>query len=190
MKNLKKKKNFTTNPMSSSSTVVNFFRQLTLRTLVLIIVSVVFSLTTLGSASYWTLRALGVNVFVPFGLSTFRSLNWPLADVALLLSCAYAALEAAGEAVRCVRGGSAQVFKDRLMGPTVGGLAFLAQGVFGFYIDSSNDSREQFGVESHELQPAFLNFWFVAWGAFCVWFGACGGLTVIDRIKSTPILPI
>jgi hypothetical protein len=129
-----------------------------------LIIAIVFFISACGSTTYWVFKYLDNEIFVPFGLSTFRALNWPLSDFVLIFCCFYAALT--NLFVR-----SPQLANR---GCVVGGIAFIAQGLTGFYIDSSRDTREQFGIEAEELQPFILNVWFVGWGAFSVWAGLFG----------------
>ena len=135
---------------------------LTLPRLVLLIVGIVYLISGLGSTAFWTLKVSGNEIFVPFGLSTFRSLDWPMSDFVLIFCCFFAAFHAVFNTSKAA------------MGCKVGGFAFIVQGILGFYIDSSPETREQFGIERKELQEAFLNFWFIGWGSFTVWVGYAG----------------
>jgi hypothetical protein len=135
-----------------------------------LIVGIVFLISGLGSTAFWTFKYLDKERFVPFGLSTFRALNWPLSDFVLIFCCLYAAVTVGLNTPAAKRG------------CVVGGLGFIAQGLLGFYIDSSNARREQFGIELDELQPMILNVWFVGWGAFSIWVGIAG-LALLSRIE-------
>ena len=127
-----------------------------------LIVGIVFLISGLGSTAFWAFKYFGNEIFVPFGLSTFRALNWPLSDFALIFCCFYAAFTV----------GLATPSAKR--GCVVGGLAFIIQGLLGFYVDSSSSTRQQFGVEATELQPLVLDLWFVGWGALTIWIGVVG----------------
>jgi uncharacterized BrkB/YihY/UPF0761 family membrane protein len=135
-----------------------------------LIVAIVFLISGLGSTAFWTFKYMGNERFVPFGLSTFRALNWPLSDFVLIFCCLYAAMTNGLNTPTAKRG------------CVVGGLGFIAQGILGFYIDSSLTNRQQFGVEADELQPMILNVWFVGWGAFSVWVGVAG-LALLSRLE-------
>jgi len=136
-----------------------------------LIVGVVFLISGLGSSTFWLFKYAGNEIFVPFGLSTYKELDWPLSDFALVFCCLYAALTTITNSASARKG------------CVVGGAAFIVQGLLGFYIDSSQDRREQFGVESHELQPIFLNFWFVGWGSLSIWIGIAG-LNMLSKLQS------
>jgi len=136
-----------------------------------LIVAIIFLISGLGSTTFWLLKYFGNEIFVPFGLSTFRALNWPMADFVLVFCCFYAAIHAGFNTTVAKRG------------CIVGGLGFIAQGLLGFYVDSSAATRHQFGVDVEELQPMVLNIWFVGWGALSVWIGVAG-LSMLARLDS------
>ena len=144
---------------------------LTVHRVVQLIVGIVFLISGLGSTTFWVFKYAGNQVFVPFGLSTYRALNWPMSDFVLIFCCLYAAATTITDSPRASRG------------CIVGGAAFVAQGLLGFLVDSSQVYREQFGVETIELQPMVLNLWFVGWGAFSIWIGAFG-LNMLAKIHS------
>jgi len=144
---------------------------LTLHRVAVLAIGIVYLISGLGSTAFWAFKYAGNERFVPFGLSTFRALNWPLSDFVLIFCCFYAALT-------CIPNS-----RKAPTGCIVGGAGFLAQGFLGLYIDSSRDTREQFGIEAAELQPIFLNLWFVGWGALSVWAGV-QGLNLLLRVQT------
>lgn len=73
--------------------------------------------------------------------------------------------------------------EQKLTGYLFGGLGFLSQGLLGFYVDSSEASKKAFKVlPDEELQPLFLNVWFVGFGVFTLWLGT-KGLAVIEALN-------
>ena len=53
-------------------------------------------------------------------------------------------------------------------------------GVLSLYMDAVGAVPESKLGPDGRLQPLFLDVWFLAWGAFCVWMGAGNGLAVAD----------
>ncbi|KAH9259750.1 hypothetical protein BASA81_002172 [Batrachochytrium salamandrivorans] len=134
---------------------------LSLTRVISLIIAVVYLISGLGSTTYWVLKAFGQEVEVPFGLSTFRALQWRELDFLLIFACFFAA---------------ASLFREErgLRGYLVGGGGFLSQGVLGFYVDSSQANRDSVGVTGPELQPLFLNVWFIVFGSLTLWLGLRG----------------
>lgn len=137
----------------------------------------------MGSLAYWVLKLSGKETFVPFGLSTFRSLQWGNADAVLIVCCLVTAVLCLATGVR--GDGRSQA---ALRSAGVAGLVFVSMGLLGWYVDSDVGGAAQAWreavhlEEADELQPAFLNVWFLGWGGFCVWYGLLNGLSVLDRI--------
>jgi len=66
---------------------------------------------------------------------------------------------------------------------TASGALFILMGALGFAIEASSAWKQELGVsEDGEFQPAFLNVWFIGWGAFCVWVGAGNALVLFDAL--------
>ena len=170
----------------------SFLLTLTLRRLATLVCGIILLISGLGTMTYWALKWSGNETFgalvrarhartfskessrigaVPFGLSTFRSLQWPLLDMFLLKQCAV---------------GSALLVADHAYAPKVSiavGLLFASMGVLGLAIDSMPQWREELVGTVDELQPMFLNIWFLGFGGVLAALGA-GGFAALDKFKA------
>lgn len=165
---------------------------LTLRRIATLVVGIVLLISGMGTMSYWLLRRLYKETFVPFGLSTFRSLNWEWADYLLLASCF------AGAYVFILN----KQPRQRAVGIFSGGI-FVLMGILGLYVDSSpswseavkrSKAASSFSSPSskgkpEELQPLFLNVWFVIWGSIVLILSGWRGLELLDVIRKAPLYP-
>ena len=122
-----------------------FLLALTLRRLATLVCGVILLISGLGTLSYWMLKWSGNETFVPFGLSTFRSLQWPLLDMFLLKQCGL------GAALLIADHAYAAKFAVAI------GLLFMSMGVLGMAIDLMPQLREELVGSVTELQPMFLN---------------------------------
>mmetsp|Transcript_6825 Transcript_6825/g.15296 ORF Transcript_6825/g.15296 Transcript_6825/m.15296 type:complete len:166 (-) Transcript_6825:354-851(-) len=116
------------------------------------IVALVLFISGCGTFYFWFGLYIGKDFCVdcvPFGLSTFRFLHWPMSDFVLDVLCF----------VTCF----SLVCKGRfvyLFGVTLGFL-FIFMAFLAFFMDFKN---------GNQTQPLFLNVWFIGWGTFMLWF--------------------
>jgi hypothetical protein len=155
--------------------VVTKIKTLTLRRLATLICGVILLISGLGTLTYWTMLWSGNEIFVPFGLSTFRSLHWPLCDMFLLKNCLLSALLLLAD--------HHLAYKASVLV----GCVFVFMGLLGLALDSMPQWREEVAGAVDELQPMFLNLWFVGFGSVMVGLGA-GGFVALDRFRSVPIV--
>jgi hypothetical protein len=154
----------------AAAALVAFARTLTLRRLATLVCGVILLISGLGTLTFWTMKWSGNEVFVPFGLSTFRSLNWPLFDMFLLKQCL---------------GGALLLLLDHHYAYKLSifvGLVFVVMGLMGFCIDMMPQWREELVGSVSELQPMFLNVWFVGFGSVMMVLGA-GGFSYLDKFQ-------
>jgi hypothetical protein len=162
-----------------SEKVTRFLRTLTLPRIATLAIGIVLLISGLGTTTFWVLKNLDRETFIPFGLSTFRSLGWGMADAILAFAClSTAVLHLIDE----------QYYAPKFAIGT--GLLFIVMGLMGLWIDliQRTDSDDE-----QELQPMFLNIWFIGWGLFCIWIGHGSGqrfLHMIDgkiRVRWLPV---
>ena len=109
-----------------------------------------------GTFTFWLRLYLGYETCtecVPFGLSTYRFLFWPLSDAFLCFLC--------------LSTGFLLIKTSRfafLSGVTLG-FNFCFMAILALYMDVFVRTEEE-----GSLQPLFLNVWFMGWGGFMLWF--------------------
>jgi len=82
--------------------------------------------------------------------------------------------------------GSALLVADHALAPKVSiavGLLFASMGVLGLAIDAMPQWREELVGTVDELQPMFLNIWFLGFGGVLAALGA-GGFAALDKFKA------
>jgi hypothetical protein len=121
-------------------------------------VALVLAVSGCGTLFFWGSLYFGRELCVecvPFGLSTYRFLYWPMADFLLGALCL-------GSAMMLVRKA-----KFAFLAATTLALDFVLMAFLAWYQDLF--VREKGGPP---LQPQFLNLWFIGWGCFLLWFMA------------------
>lgn len=127
-----------------------------------LIVGTVLLISGLGTTTFWAMSLSGREIFVPFGLSTFRTLRWFAPDAVLAAAClSTAALHFAEH-------------RESSRAALATGVLFVLMGILGFALVPA-DSPEH---------PALLNVWFLAWGGLCVWLGGFGGVARIEKLDT------
>lgn len=117
-----------------------------------VIVAAVLLISGCGTLYFWTSMYTGREYCVdcvPFGLSTYRFLHWPLSDFFLDLLCFSTAF------------GLLRKSKFVYLSGVTLAVDFIFMAVLAVYTDLTSGKQ---------TQPMFLNVWFVGWGSFLLWF--------------------
>mmetsp|Transcript_9990 Transcript_9990/g.25287 ORF Transcript_9990/g.25287 Transcript_9990/m.25287 type:complete len:162 (-) Transcript_9990:458-943(-) len=115
-------------------------------------VAAVLAISGMGTFTFWAGQYLGYPPCVecvPFGLSTFRFLYWPLSDMFLCGLCLFTSF--------------ALVRRARF--------AYLAGVTLGFlFVFMALLAWSKDLATGMVMQPQYLNLWFAGWGSFMLWF--------------------